>query len=388
MASYPDYDVNDLAENYEKLVSKETEVEAPLLNRATMSQLEPGSTIKPAVGLGAITQGLITPTTGIECTGFLVLNGHKYPNGRCWVATRWFTKLNGAVAHHPIPVPHKGRYGNPDGYLCYADALERSCNVFFETCADKMGLIGLSDWLDHMGLGHETGLGIFENRGTLPRDMLADAAGPGGGAAYLPPSVVWFSGIGQSGIRATPIQMANVAATIARDGIWMRPRLVESADATLAPVKPKNGREIPDKIDLKINKQALAAAREGMINVVNAEAGTGHPAHMDNLLVAGKTGTAQASKLRDKETVVNGQLVRIPRVPASADNPKTDTPWYRGWGEDGTSLNHGWFIGFAPANKPQVAFAVMIEYGGSGGFAGHVATKVLERCIDHGYVKP
>ena len=81
-------------------------------------------------------------------------------------------------------------------------------------------------------------------------------------------------------------------------------------------------------------------------------------------------------------------LVRTPRVPASVDNPNTETPWYRGWGDEGTSLNHAWFIGFAPANRPQVAFAVMIEYGGSGGFAAHVATGVLQKCIAHGYVTP
>jgi penicillin-binding protein 2 len=355
---------------------------APLMNRATMSQLEPGSTIKPAVGLGAITTGQITPTKGIECTGFLVINGKKLPNGRCWVATRWFTKLNGAVAHHPIPSPHKGRYGNPDGWLCFADALERSCNVYFETCADKLGLVGLSDWLDHMGLGHETGIGIFEARGRLPRDLVASQVGAAGGGGSLPRSVVWFSGIGQSGVLATPIQMANIAATIARDGIWMRPRLIENANVDLAPWKPRGGGTIPDQLDLHIDQQALKAAREGMVNVVNSEAGTGRQAHMDNLLVAGKTGTAQASKLPDRR-LPDGTLVA--RVPATADNP-TDTPWYRGWGEDGTQLNHGWFIGFAPADHPQVAFAVMIQYGGSGGFAGHVATQVLDRCIAHGYV--
>jgi penicillin-binding protein 2 len=383
--------VNELTENYQKLTSKEMEAETPLVNRATMTMREPGSTIKPAVGLGAITNGYITPQTGIECTGFLVLNGHKYPNGRCWVASRYFKQLGvEGVKHHQIPPeqPHKGRYGNPDGSLCYADALERSCNVFFETCADKMGLIGLSDWLDHMGLGRETGLGIYEARGTIPRDMIARAAGAGGGAASLPPAFVWFSGIGQTAVEATPIQMANIAATIARDGIWMRPRLVESEGATLAPVKPRDGREIPDKLDLHINKDALASCREGMMNVVNSVAGTGQQAHMDNLLVAGKTGTAQAGKLKDKEMVVDGQTVHIPRVPASADNPNTETPWYRGWGDDGTSLNHAWFIGFAPANRPQVAFAVLIEYGGSGGFAAHTATKVLEKCIAHGYVTP
>src|SRR6185369_7171500 len=108
---------------------------------------EPGSTVKPVVGLAAITQGVTVPgvgvmTTekGIECTGYLVINGHKMPNGRCWVTTKFSKILNGAVAHHPIPsdAPHRGRYGNPDGSLCYADALERSCNVYFETLADAL----------------------------------------------------------------------------------------------------------------------------------------------------------------------------------------------------------------------------------------------------------
>jgi penicillin-binding protein 2 len=301
------------------------------------------------------------------------------------VATRYLAKLGvEGVAHHKVPIPHKGRYGNPDGYLCYADALERSCNVFFETCADKMGLDGLSDWLDHMGLGHETGIGISESRGRLPRDAFGMA---GGGGGYVSRANIWFSGIGQSGVLATPIQMANIAATIARDGIWMRPRLVADGGATLAPVKLRDGRQLPDKLDLKINKEALAAAREGMINVVNSEAGTGTKACMANLLVAGKTGTAQASKLADRRMIIDGKPIVVPRIPASADHP-TDTPWYRGWGEDGTSMNHAWFIGFAPAKDPQVAFAVMIQYGGSGSFAGHVATEILDRCVDHGYVKP
>src|SRR5204863_370764 len=69
LVSYPDYDPNTLNEKYEELVIDVDN--APLMNRATQSQLEPGSTIKPAVGLGAITRGLITEKTGIECNGFL-----------------------------------------------------------------------------------------------------------------------------------------------------------------------------------------------------------------------------------------------------------------------------------------------------------------------------
>jgi peptidoglycan glycosyltransferase len=80
-------------------------------------------------------------------------------------------------------------------------------------------------------------------------------------------------------------------------------------------------------------------------------------------------------------------LIKVPLVPATVDHP-TDTPWFRGWGNDGTQLNHAWFIGFAPAHDPQVAVAVMIQYGGSGGVvAAKTATAVLDRCVEHGYVK-
>ncbi len=301
LASYPDYDVNALQDNIEKFIEDgrgEKLLDAPLLNRATQSQLEPGSTIKPVVGLSAITQGLKVPDvgvmtiqTGIHCTGFLVLNGRKLPNGRCWTASKWYATLGEKAMEHRIPFesPHRGVYGNPDGYLCFADALERSCNVYFETVADAFDIDGLSYWYDRFGLGRETGVGISEACGFLPSEIKVQQK-----------SVAWFSGIGQVGVRATPIQMANVAATIARDGIWMRPRLVDGSYA-LNPVKPRGGETIPDRVDLQLNKEALAAARDGMVRVVNSEAGTGKPAHMNNLLVAGKTGTAQAAEIRDPE---------------------------------------------------------------------------------------
>lgn len=395
LASYPDYDVNSLSENIETFLADgagDKLLNAPLLNRATQSQLEPGSTIKPVVGLSAITQGLkvgshgvITARTGIECTGFLVLNKHEYPNGKCWVASKFLPLLGKAgVSHHPVPAPHEGVYGNPNGFLCYADALERSCNVYFETLADAFGTQGLSYWYDKFGLGRETGLGISEACGFLPNQLKIQQ-----------PSVAWFSGIGQVGVRATPIQMANVAATIARDGIWMRPRLVEDG-YTLNPVPTRDGTAVPDRIDLKLDKEALAAAKDGMIRVVNSETGTGPNGRMTEMLVAGKTGTAQAAEIKDpvrnpdgtQKRDEKGKLMFLPRTPAYADH-ETQTPWYRGWGEDGKTLNHSWFIGFAPANDPQVAFAVMVQYGGSGGYlAANTARGILTACIEHGYIKP
>ncbi len=231
-----------------------------------------------------------------------------------------------------------------------------------------------------MGLGRKTGLGIPEAKGLIPRQRNSPR-----------PESAWYGAIGQ-GVEATPIQMANVAATIARNGIWMRPRLIENEDAVLEPSRIDPF--IPDRVDLGISSEALAAVREGMINVVNGPAATGKGAKVPGLLVAGKTGSAQAGKwkepVRDPKGNLtrdaNGDVVYYPdRLPANADRI-TDTPWYRSWGEDGTQFTHGWFIGFAPANDPQVAFAVMVEWGGAGSLAAETAGKVLERCIEHGYV--
>jgi len=390
LASYPDYDVNELQRNFEAIAGDQDE--APMMNRATQSQLEPGSTIKPVVGLSAISQhlnvagvGVMTARSGIECTGYLVLNGRKMPNGRCWTATKYAKQLGDAgVMHHPFPLPHRGSYGNKDGHLVFADALERSCNVYFETCADSLGIIGLSYWFDRFGLGRETGIGISEARGYLPTRISSPM-----------PSHAWFSGIGQTGVLATPIQMANIAATIARDGVWMRPRLVEDAtELNLSAPRERSGKVIPDRVDLGLDKEALAACREGMIRVVNSENGTGKGAQMTGIIVAGKTGTAEAKARFDEVRDDRDQDIPVEKrgklqVPwtKSIGRVEGKHPWYRGAGEDGSQLNHAWFIGFAPANDPQVAFAIMIEYGGSGNFAAKHAPRVVEKCIEHGYIK-
>ena len=390
LASYPDFDPNELQTNFDAIKARHEE--APLMNRATQWAIEPGSTIKPVVGIAGITAGVhiphvgpLTTHKGIECTGYLVINDRKLSYGRCWVATKYATTLRGAVAHHPVPssAPHRGSFGNPDGHLVFADALERSCNVYFETIADSFGVMGLSYWFDRFGLGRETGIGIAEADGYLP-DRISSPM----------PSHAWFSGIGQTGVLTTPIQMANVAATIARDGVWMRPKLIENNDELKVPAPTTRGGVMPDRLDLGLDKQALAACREGMLRVVNSEAGTGTGARMSDILIAGKTGTAEAKErfdevLDDDDQPIldeKGRKLRVP-WPRAYGRVQTDRPWYRGAGEDGSQLNHAWFIGFAPANDPQVAFAVMIEYGGSGNFAARQGAKLVEMCRQRGYIK-
>ena len=165
LVSYPTYDANTFDERYNQL--REDTLNTPLLNRATMSQLEPGSTVKPMVGLAAITDGILKVDEGIECTGYLMLDGRRQPGGaRCWVASTKsiFIKLGGEVKHHPVPVKH------PTGFLTYTDGLERSCNIVFETIEDRLGVERLSEWYDRFGLGRRTGIGIAEAARPNPHD--------------------------------------------------------------------------------------------------------------------------------------------------------------------------------------------------------------------------
>jgi penicillin-binding protein 2 len=402
MASYPSYDPNTLDHDYPQLLSRELDV--PLMNRATQFALEPGSTAKPMVGLGAVTDGKLALNGTIECTGYLVLDGHKYLDHRCWVASMFGEALHGNVAHHPTPPndPH------PTGFLTFSDGLQRSCNVFFETLADRQGMDRLGYWYGQFGLGRKTGVGIDEVPGLVPGDVPVPA--------ITHRAAVWSSGIGQQFVLATPIQMANAVATIARRGIWMRPTLLpRDLDSENSPQKNS------DVVDLHLNPVAIDQAWDGMTRVVNTIAGTGKNLHMDDLLVAGKTGSAQAAILkiprRDEHGKLIQKIIQVPVEdangkismeqrtvpdwetiePGTAQNPNPLAPWYRAYGDkptysttgpDQDKLVHAWVIGFAPADNPKIAFAVFVEYGGSGGIAAAtVGKQVLAACIAHGYLQ-
>jgi penicillin-binding protein 2 len=384
LASYPDYDANEYFKDY-ALLSTDN-LNKPLLNRATQYPLVPGSTMKPLIGIGAITQGLLGPAETIECTGYLIIGKRKFTKTyRCWTMQRW------KHSHHDIPLPHPqpGEQGTVPGFLTFSDALERSCNVFFETVGDRLKIDGESYWMRRFGLGQKTGLGIAESAGYVPDSY----RGPRRDAAS------WLAGIGQGPVGVTTIQMANVAATIARNGIWIRPHLIppdvhlpkrESAETSA-------GSERPDREDLHLSPAALAAAHDGMYRVVNMDKiGTGNQAKCKDVVVAGKTGTAQAAAflipkidpvtkqpMKDEK----GKPIMEPLAISTAEHPNPLAPWYRGTGASGTDLSHAWFIGYAPADHPKVAVAVMVEYGGSGGAtAGVIAKSVLEACIEHGYL--
>ena len=381
MVSNPTFDPNQWERMYETWVRDD--LNQPLLNRATMAQHEPGSLAKTIIALGGISEGKISSTGTIECTGFLELEGHgRFEQSfRCWTAR----VRGGPVAHHKVP--HEDPH--PTGRLTAADALQRSCNVFFETLAWRMGLEQLHAWFAHLGLGRKTGIGITEFSGMVPdpsrvdpRDLL---------------KVTLSAGIGQGQISATPLQMANVAATIARDGVWMRPRLISAGlESKMAGTNGTTRAAAPDRVDLKlppvgITAEALEAVRDGMYRSANTVAGTGSDVHVEGIKVAAKTGSAQASPLRLPLRTPGGELQRDEngRVKWSKEPVLVDSlEWYQGAGAN-RSLAHAWYIGYAPAENPQIAFAVLVQYGGTGGkVAGAVASDLLEACVRHGYLSP
>lgn len=398
LASNPGFDPNLLDLQYPNLVRDE--LNKPLLNRATQMALEPGSSVKVIVGTAAITDKYASPLDTVECTGYLVLDGHEYTVGRCWIASQ-FEHLLGkqGVRHHPEPSndPH------PTGFLTISEGLERSCNVVFETWADRMGMHELAYWFDRFGLGRATGIGIEESVGMIPAAI--DAAKNSPDRMYT-----WFAGIGQARVRATPLQMANVVATIARGGMWMRPHLVAAADAAAPTTRPIAGLDLPDRVDLHISAEAIDAIRRGMVMVVNERGGTGRGVlpesqnprdakdPLNNVLIAGKTGTAQAPMLtvplRDEAgNVVLDEQRRVKHLVYQMGDPGTEG-WYVGnksenkvTGKTEIAYDHAWYVGFAPADHPRVAYCVMVEYGGAGGrVAGSIAHDVLVACARHGYL--
>jgi penicillin-binding protein 2 len=218
------------------------------------------------------------------------------------------------------------------GVVDVEKALTHSCNVFFYHLGVKLEIERIAAYARRLGLGAATGI-----------DLPHEAAGlvPDGAWKLRTLKQHWYPGetvsvaIGQGQLTTTPLQLARLAAIIANGGKLVRPHLVKNADAPA--------------LDLHLKPQTLALVKAGMYGVVNAP-GTGARARLLEVPVAGKTGSAQV--------VSSARLTR------------------------GASLQalqpHGWFVAFAPAEKPRIALAVLVEHGGSGGeAAAPVARKVL-----------
>jgi penicillin-binding protein 2 len=334
MASVPSFDPNTFipsikAKDWKELRNDEAH---PLINRA-VSAFPPGSTFKIVTSLAGLRKGLAN--TKFTCYGGVSYGDHYF---QCWINEK----------------------GGSHGTLTVSDAIKVSCNAFFYQYGNAAGIDAIDATGDSLGLGKPSGIEVTgESGGVLP--------GPDWMRLHSP-NEKWSSAytanvsIGQGYDLATPLQMAMAYSTMANGGISYYPRLVDRVlNQDGSPVLDAEGHiAVPQTPKLHadfrndLNAQQIELVRHGFWKVVNEDGGTGSIARMENVQVAGKTGTAQAMLNGKKDTVA-------------------------------------WFCCFAPYDHPRYTVVAMVQGGEHGGsVAAPVATRILERILamDEGKFEP
>ncbi|MBI4861063.1 MAG: hypothetical protein HY815_12530 [Candidatus Riflebacteria bacterium] len=344
----------------------------PLRFRTVSNVLPPGSTIKPVTLYASLAEGAITTGIKVTCKG---LFRQGMPDAfRCWIYTR------GEQTH---------------GVMNVETAIKNSCNIFFFTAGDRLGAPRLVSWFERFGLGQTQGTGLIEESpGFLPTPAWLAKHRPKKPTYELQDA--WYYAFGQGELGVTPLQLANLAATIAR-GQFLPVTLAN--DAAGARIGPSKEAGVP------LDDRVLAISRKGMWRVVNEKGGTADRARLglSGWVLCGKTGSAQDSPRvvgkRYTFQLENGEEQEVeagsedeartqldePEAPLVSRHLSTWPPR-----EEDTPLPaHAWFMGYTqPASTPRgekagfpsLAISVLVEYGGAG---GEVAAPIARRIAEH-----
>lgn len=327
MVSKPSYDGNAFVSgistsDYQAILEAPNR---PLFNRAISGGYEPGSTLKPFIGLAGLERDIIQRDTRVFSSGEFRLQGHDRPF-RDW-----------------------RKEGH--GWVDMQGALEQSVNTYFYDLALKLGIDVIHDYLDRFGFGRPTGIDLpGEGSGLLPsRDWKRGRYGQ----PWYPGETV-ITGIGQGFNVVTPVQLANALAAMVNGGAVRAPRLLfaekppggDAAELIEAPVVARVPIEDP---------RDWQEVLEGMRRVVNGVRGTARSVALDApYVIAGKTGTAQVYGLAAGEEYEESEVAEHLR-------------------------HHALFIAFAPYDDPRIAVAVVVDHGGAGSArAAPVARAVLD----------
>ena len=306
MVSKPDYDLNLFSGviSSDLWRSLNTDPSHPLYNRATLSRFHPGSTFKMLLALAALENHIAPSSWRITCGGSFRLGNKVF---------------------HDLHV-----HGSVD----MVEAIQHSCNVYFYQLMLKVGLDNWSNMASQFGFGQLTGIDINEESpGLLPTTQWMNRRyGEHGWTKGFLPSL----GIGQGEVGVTPLQMAVYVMMLANEGHYYQPHTVRTCI--------DHERNVIDTLkyrsrSISISQSSWDVVREGMRRAVMEPGGTGGLAKVKDVVVAGKTGTAQ--------------------------NPH---------GKD-----HAWFIGFAPFDHPKIAICVLVE---NAGFGGSFAAPIAGQCIE------
>ena len=287
----------------------------PFVNRAISGVYRPASTFKIVTASAALEKGVVEADTCLECLGTYLRRGHPF---RCW--------------------EERGH-----GRINIVDALAYSCDIFFYKIGEVVGVENIAYFSPRFGLGEPTGIELpYEKGGLVPAK---------GWRRKWHLGEIFNLAIGQvESLKVTPLQMANLVAALANGGKIYRPRIVKeirSAEGELI-----KAIEVRHRGNLPCSSKTLAIVKKGLWEAVNKQAGTGRRARLASVEVAGKTGTDQV-------------------VSSRRFSPGEEIPY--------ELRDHAWFVAFAPYEKPQIALAVLIEHGESGGrVAAPIAGEILE----------
>ncbi len=322
LTSHPNYDPNLFPRGIapKDWVRLSNDPSHPLYNRAIQSVYPPGSTFKVIVSLAGLDSGLIKLDDKVTCTGS-IKSGKK--SFRCW-------KKEG------------------HGALTFHRGLVESCDVYFYTMGDRIGFDRIAQYARNMGLGSITGVPLTDEKaGLIP--TVAWKKEKVGEPWY--PADNYMNSIGQGFVLVSPIQACQMIGAIANGGLFYKPYLLKQTRNRETGVVKKTRPDRKGRIIL--DSAALEEVRKALFGVVNEPGGTAHGAATPLATVAGKTGTAQVIAQK-----IPGQKLT------------------------GKQGDHAWFIAYAPAEKPQIAVAVLVEHGGHGGAAAApIAKKVIEEYL-------
>jgi penicillin-binding protein 2 len=325
--SKPTFDSNLFVEgiDQENWAMLNESLDKPLLNRALRGTYPPGSTYKPFMALAALETGTRTPSTLVNDPGFYMFGGHRFGS----------------------PENEKG------GIMDMHRAIAESSNAYFYSLANELGVDTMYDFMKPLGFGQITGIDIHgEVRGVLPSTDWK--------RRYYkrPEQQRWYAGetislgIGQGYNSFTMLQLAQATATLANNGVKHKPQLViATQDATTHATERVTAQPAedlgfkPGHIDV-IRKAMVSVTQEGTSSRVFAGAG---------YLSAGKTGTAQAVSLGQKEKYNAAKMEERQR-------------------------DHSLYIAFAPVEDPKIALAVIVE---NAGFGSAAAAPIARRAFDY-----
>ena len=293
----------------------------PLLNKVVQGIYPPGSTYKMVTAMAGLAAGVITKDTVMYCPGFYRFGNRTY---RCW--------------------KHSGH-----GSVDLRRAVGESCDVYFYQVGQKVGVDGLAEFANKVGLGKPTGVEMEnEKPGLTPTKKWKRER-------Y---KTKWHDGetlsvaIGQGFNLVTPLQIAVMTATLANGGQRMKPQIIEKI---IDPDGKQISGFVPEMVaDIGLNAQHLERVRLGMFDVVQGDRGTARKVAIKGLTIAGKTGTAQVVKLAQYRGL-----------------KEADIPY--------KFRDHAWFTCYAPTENPEIAVTVLVEHGLHGGSgAGPIARAILK----------